>query len=285
MSLNVFIVRAHTNMHVGSGDTYCGAVDKLVQRDAVSSFPVIHASSLKGAIREFFEANYNLLGAKEKTDSKYLEPMLKIFGGSRKELLKGFDQGDETKGDNKKEEDAKTTGLFKFFDASLLCYPVHMDGEIYSLVTCKGIIENLKHLVAVFDKNNRFKDIVAYNDELCQFETKYINGWRIIPVGKIEKQGIFEKDILVLEDSVFSNIVSNLPVIARNYLENGISENLWYEEFVPRESCFLALIDNNSKDEEIGRKFRDFLNQNVIQIGANASVGYGYCSFREVGGK
>ena len=49
-----FKITAKTNMHVGSGDTNYGIIDKLVQRDVLSNLPMIHSSSLKGALREFF---------------------------------------------------------------------------------------------------------------------------------------------------------------------------------------------------------------------------------------
>jgi CRISPR-associated protein Cmr4 len=69
-----------------------------------------------------------------------------------------------------------------------------------------------------------------------------------------------------------------LPTIARNQLDNGKSNNLWYEEFVPRESIFyfIVLIPDNEENELP-------IDGEVIQFGGNASVGYGYCKLTKVG--
>lgn len=70
----------------------------------------------------------------------------------------------------------------------------------------------------------------------------------------------------------------HLPVIARNNLTKG-NENLWYEQVVPRFSrfyCFIGLSDN----EELEKAFNNALsNVRLVQLGANATVGYGYCEF------
>lgn len=73
-------------------------------------------------------------------------------------------------------------------------------------------------------------------------------------------------------------------MIARNCLnDQGISENLWYEEIVPHESVFYfpVLADNNYIEE-----FKNTM-ENIIQFGANASLGYGLAKvscFAESGG-
>ena len=55
MPVQAYFIQCITNLHVGSGDANYGIVDKLVQRDTVYNYPTIHASSLKGALREHFE--------------------------------------------------------------------------------------------------------------------------------------------------------------------------------------------------------------------------------------
>ena len=46
-----------TNLHVGNGDVNYNIIDNEVERDPVTLYPVIHASGVKGALREFFERN------------------------------------------------------------------------------------------------------------------------------------------------------------------------------------------------------------------------------------
>ena len=60
-NFKLFHIDALTNMHVGSGNITYGFVDNLIQRNAVTGFPVIHASGIKGALREYFN---NLNGNK-----------------------------------------------------------------------------------------------------------------------------------------------------------------------------------------------------------------------------
>ena len=47
---------------------------------------------------------------------------------------------------------------------------------------------------------------------------------------------LFDKDLHVMGKEDFDKL--SLPVMARNHLENGISDNLWYEEVVPYKSIF-----------------------------------------------
>ena len=64
----------------------------------------------------------------------------------------------------------------------------------------------------------------------------------------------------------------HLPIIARNKLDNGESVNLWYEQVLPSKSVLGTVI-------ECGDELIDALNGKIVQIGANATVGYGYCTF------
>ena len=71
-----------------------------------------------------------------------------------------------------------------------------------------------------------------------------------------------------------------LPVIARNYLENGESKNLWYEELVPHESVFWFMVIGEEKDVET---FHKAVDGKVVQFGGNASLGCGLCRVKQGG--
>ncbi|MBK9227470.1 MAG: hypothetical protein IPL67_10560 [Ignavibacteria bacterium] len=83
----------------------------------------------------------------------------------------------------------------------------------------------------------------------------------------------------LIEENDFKEIARRLPVIARNKLENGESKNLWYEEVVPRESRFIFF---TAKDDEYCVEFDEVLTMDTIQIGANASIGYGYVKISKI---
>ena len=71
-------------------------------------------------------------------------------------------------------------------------------------------------------------------------------------------------------------ICEDLPVVARNQL--GEHRNLWYEELVPRQSEFWFI--HLYPEVEI---IAEIIAGNVpVQIGANASVGYGYCKLENL---
>lgn len=104
----------------------------------------------------------------------------------------------------------------------------------------------------------------------------------------IEKAKLFDADLRVrivdtnftsVSTSDFKEIASELPVIARNYLDNGESKNLWYEELVPRESVFGCII--HGEDTAIDA-FKTAVDNQIVQIGGNATVGYGYCLFTPI---
>ena len=116
MSTQLFIITAQTNLHVGSGDGNYGIIDNLVQRDVLTELPHIHASSLKGALREFYE---EVIGDKIKAVS--------IFGS------------DPTN----KEKDKAQKGSHSFFEAHLLVMPVASNVGNFFRATTKERIENL----------------------------------------------------------------------------------------------------------------------------------------------
>jgi hypothetical protein len=94
------------------------------------------------------------------------------------------------------------------------------------------------------------------------------------------KQLLGSDNVIILPDDKLRHLSDNhhLPVIARNHLENGQSTNLWYEQVLPRQTRFAFTV--LSPDAlTLATDFDDRLTgQGLVQIGANASVGYGYCA-------
>ncbi len=226
----VFRVRALTNLHPGGGDSFYGAVDKLVQRDPATNHPTIHGHSLKGALREYFESE---LGMDEKSQF-----VVHVFGSP----VKG------------KPEDAEP-GQYRFFNADLLALPVpdedpnspvayHLESDD---TTWEAFLKKLQLLGSKFS---------SVSDLKTAFQTGLPSNFK---TGK-----------------KFKEAAEELPVVARNQLENGESQNLWYEELVPHESIFGFVVQAN-EDKDYFTAFLGGANHKVVQIGANATVGYGFC--------
>jgi CRISPR-associated protein Cmr4 len=237
----VFRVRALTNVHAGGGDSFYGAVDKLVQRDAATNLPTIYGHSMKGAIREYFE---DILG--NETGSVFIKH---AFGSPVKS----------------KPEDAQP-GEYRFFAADLVAIPVPDKGPSasvqYHLVTQASIWEGLADKIG----------LLGGSMDAGNLRTAFNNG---LPVELADETAEYS----------FKETADELPVVARNQLNNGESENLWYEELVPRESLFAFVVQVDANSTEFYETFISNLDGKVVQIGGNATVGYGYCLFTLVSPK
>ncbi|KGN88529.1 type III-B CRISPR module RAMP protein Cmr4 [Porphyromonas gulae] len=150
---------------------------------------------------------------------------------------------DKKNNSNENNEEEHSIGNFTFFQANLLAYPVQttQEGATYILKTNKTLQEPITELANLLSAPSNIE--------------------ALLPKG-------IEKDLS-------NEALEQLPVIARNKLENGKSENLWYEEVVPAKSRFVFFVSYDN--EEIFAKFDKIIQEKVIQIGANGSIGYGFC--------
>ena len=110
------------------------------------------------------------------------------------------------------------------------------------------------------------KQIVAWLDKVKLFDDSC-------------KVGVLDEGWEEMTPGLFKKLTDDLPVIARNYLDDGRSKNLWYEEYVPREAVFGCIVQGPEPELEA---FNDKINEKVIQLGGNATVGYGYCLFTSI---
>lgn len=247
MKLYVYKLECITNLHVGSGDFNYGVVDNEVERDCLSGNPVIHASGIKGALRD--------------AATKQGKEVERIFGGI---------------GDNKETK----TGEYKFFDAQLLSRPLRVSGseEISAVsVTTPEIINNFIDTLSAFG----FKGL----PEKISVDFKKFKFFSNKPGIHIEsdEDAFMAAEIPAEAKATLDAILSGnyaltksfddykLPVIARNRL--GENKNLWYEEYVPHGSVFYMMI---MCEDEVALDF-----SKPVQFGGNASIGYGYTKVTE----
>ena len=274
MKTDLYIIDTITNLHVGSGDINFDIIDNQVQRDVVTELPTINSSSLKGAFRELFE---------EKEGQSNLVKF--IFGGDREE---------------DKETNDTTHGNYNFFSANLLTRPVRSNKKFYFNATSNGLIKDFLETIENFDieidekLKNDLKQLsqlqittptIFENINDCIVEDYEVNVSTYNISQEVKK--LLGDDIVLFSDNEFKKL--SLPVIARNKLENGESQNLWYEEVVPKKSKFyfcigkpdnLAEYDKKEKIDGFERKFDN--EGNKVQFGANKSIGYGYSLVKKV---
>ena len=264
-------IKTKTNLHVGSESINYDIVDKTVQRDSISNLPVINASSQKGALRYFFEI-------KEEIEDVLIDI---VFG--------------------KDGEDA-SQGYVKFLDSYLLFLPLRANNQPFYYATSKSsllnycdfydylgydlseartLIENLKTVDCIY---NELGD--AYIEDIhCGKSTD-----NMVNILDLLGLDVDATQVALLSENNFIDAVKHLPIIARNKIatnEAKTNGNLWYEEMVPRESIFYtAMLDYtqySNRLEKLAKNkiqtFYDTLNTNLVQIGANASIGFGLCSY------
>lgn len=253
METKLFIIETLTNLHVGSGEMNFGLVDNLIQRDPVTSLPTINSSSLKGALREHFESVLE-----EKSDS-----VIKIFGSDPKE----------------KNAKKRQQGAIRFFEADLLSIAVRTTGTNLAFVnaTSDELLERQRQRLEQFEIEAAFLSQLKNLTEKGQVSIEDLLGTTPY-VDTADNASKIGKHLAKVSEQELKSLCDNehLPIISRNCLENGQSTNLFYEQVLPRYSYLATLVMG---EEEQLNSFCDQLKGQVVQIGGNATIGYGYCKF------
>lgn len=238
---STWLITPKTNLHVGNEcSTGYGLIDKSVQRDALMKLPCINSSSLKGALNEFCCHNAKL-------GNTLISP---IFGSDK--IGTKSEEGKITKMPAKK-------GNTLFFDAHILFLPVQDDVALYKLAYCDEVLDQFIAKAELFGQPIGDKEV---------FKEAFLNQIKTMTT----------KELVCKTKSEFIALCDDdeLPIIARNVLENGESQNLWYEQVVPSETIFYTFLQSPTDVLE------EAINSKIVQIGANATIGYGYCQFTKI---
>lgn len=257
MNTLLIALLAETFIHVGGGQSE-GVVDLPVAREAVTDYPFIPGSGLKGALRDW---------AKQKE----LPNVDSLFGRQ----------------DN--------AGQLLFSDARLLALPVRSLHGASRWVTCPHLWERYRR--DALRSGRDVPDLGAAPEQGGAFgeggdrvilEERRFNLKDGIPEPVIEAMGsLFAHDdtrarmtssLLILSDEDFAWFARyGLPVQARNVLddETKVSTNLWYEEALPPDSLLYALVSERGLGEM--EPLADALRQSpYLQVGGNETVGQGW---------
>ncbi|MBR1483645.1 MAG: type III-B CRISPR module RAMP protein Cmr4 [Ruminococcus sp.] len=257
MGIFAYKIKCLTNLHVGSGDLNYNIIDNEVERDPVTGYPVIHASGLKGALREHFSG---------KMDN---DDIRDVFGQEPGEVI-------------------IKAGSYKFLDARLLARPMRTSGQAGSvMVVSEKSVNDFIRFMNGFGITEFGTNFLSVDFSDCSFlgckkgmkieaeNTGTLNENAKALLSKISKLfgEEYADNYAVVKD--FNDY--DLPVVARNKLDNGISVNLWYEEVVPHDSIFYTVII--PPDDEMLLKLD---NEDYIQIGGHASIGCGITEFEKL---
>lgn len=250
-----YLIQCITNLHVGSGDANYGIIDKMVQRDPVTKYPTIHSSSLKGGLRQHFEEKWG----------KGSDKVNIVFG--------------------KEDTNDNESGSHVFLNADLIALPVRCTQKQFALSFDKKLVGlvNSKAKNILGDDKTVFK-LVPAEDKDCLYGTGsgecYAEDYLLEIISYTNpfsfEQNIISNQFATFQTPHFEQLVNNLPAVARNKV--GDDKNLWYEEFVPHQTIFISFIGEDKDNAE----FDKVLTEGLIQIGGNASIGYGLCKFHQI---
>jgi len=124
----IIIFHVESALHAGSGASI-GHIDNPVQRETPTGNPVIQASGVKGALREFYE--------KTVSDNSDIENKMidAVFG--------------KEKGERDEKDGA---GAVVFGEAKLLFFPVRSIAGIFAYITCPSIIARFQRDLTAVNK-------------------------------------------------------------------------------------------------------------------------------------
>lgn len=256
-NIRCYRMKMLTDLHVGDGEVNYNIIDNEVEKDPVSSYPVIFSSGVKGALREH------------------------LSGCAEEELIFGDD--------NTKRTAKSKPGRLKFTAANLLGLPMRASkgDKSHYIVTSKSLLRRLLELErdirgcaearSLLEALEREKEGISTGKTEIAVEgiAEIKEGVASQPLKEWMNSWLGEDAILLAEKDLRQH---RLPVQARNALKNGESVNLWYEEYVPHESVFYtyAIEAKADQKETAFSAFVSYLEERpLVQFGGNASIGFG----------
>jgi CRISPR-associated protein Cmr4 len=274
-------------LHPGAGST-TSAIDLPIQREVHNGLPVMAASGLKGALRQKADGS----GASAETI----------------EALFGPDTGRQD----------KYAGALVVGEAKLLAMPIRSLKNVFQWTSSPLALDRLRRDLARMGSDlptiptpeegraiapagsgaNRLileeLDFEARESEELGEVLREIRG-TLLPDGAGEYLlDKFTRDFALIRDEEFRHLCRvGTQVSARVQLnENKTSNNLWYEESLPPETVFHAVVLAQSprnarviNEDEVMRSFEfDVVHPDggLLQVGGNETVGQGWCYARLV---
>ncbi len=294
----VLMLYAISPIHAGSGLS-TGAVDNPIQRERHTNWPVIQASSVKGAIRSHFRRFFKMDETENKGELDEKEKFLNyIFGYDRQ------DGGDKDKN--------QIPGAVSVSDAKILLFPVRSNVAPFVWITSPAVLKRFERdLEFAGLKEDGFTcNISSLEGEKAISLKGLDNGGKVIledvvvEVSKEEEEenklncnldrflpsdGV-ERKILLVSDEVFKYIVSNCTEIQAQIKideEKGTTKDgsLRYQELLPSDSLLYTVLYVSQTAEGKLNADRVYNNLHVclkdfIQIGGDETLGRGICKIR-----
>jgi CRISPR-associated protein Cmr4 len=312
----LLVLQARTALHPGTG-TVLGRVDLPIQRERHTGWPTISSSSIKGvlrdACREQLKSKYERLVAGAEGPER--RSPRRRANEEDAELVAVFGPG-------RPEESGAYAGALAVSDARILAFPVRSLRGVFAWVTCPGVLERLSRdakwsglnlpdipLPAPLARQQALPgsaEVVVGDRER---EAVVLEEFEFAAAGRCDALARWLSDhvapdpltaqrlrghLVVLHDDDFTYFVQYATeVVARaalDYERKTIrEEEVLFEEYLPAETILYSVVLANetrrtdrimSASEVLG-----FLKEKlpeVLQIGANETIGKGFCATRLV---
>jgi CRISPR-associated protein Cmr4 len=277
---------AETSIHPGVGRS-SGFVDLPVAREAVTGYPVIVGSSLKGSLLDRARDAYGkrITNNDGKDEIELPANIQEIFG---------------------KQDSA---GRITVSDARLLLLPVRSLTGQYRWVTCPYLLERFVRdtMLAGIRKNPISKiegpkegeawgeDTGSIFLEEREFQIKdkatsrikeYLGYLKtLVPHQPVADR--LDHQLVLLHEDDFKWFASyGLQITARNNLNEvtKVSEHLWYEESLPQDTLMYMLLMERL-DNSISKVREMIMARPYLQVGGNETVGNGWFALKMLGGE
>ncbi|PIE00911.1 MAG: type III-B CRISPR module RAMP protein Cmr4 [Acidobacteria bacterium] len=299
---SLITLKAVSPIHAGSGSS-TGAVDNPIQRERHTSWPMVQATSFKGALRAHCRSQ---LGAAALADpaSNARNMINWVFGSDSSDY---WDEGVKkaTFGDIKEDRQwpENLAGAISVSDLKLLFFPVRSNIAPFVYVTSPAVLKrffgDLTFLGFEVETVPNVKDECGYwINEDCGGDRVILEDAVITPNQEVIKIEIIRKlfagldRILIVSDDMYDYCVTSCTEIQTQIKidpKTGTAQSgaLRYEELLQADSVLYGVITYNHQVGETlkAKAIKDWLRENVqnyIQIGGDETLGRGICQIQWV---
>lgn len=255
-----------TPLHVGCGSSV-GVVDLPVLRERTTGFPVIPGSTFKGVLADLFLEQDG-------------EQLKRSNDGTR---LFGSETTENTK-----------RGALLVGELRLAAFPVRSAKGGFVWATCPLILERLG--IAF---NGKVDEMFCYGAETMAFEnTLILEEYSVERTGPVPEevidalkvrcdvalwQNTLQTRLVVLSDTLFAHFTKYACEIAHHNKIDDATEivkdgALFSQENIPSEAFFTGEILSQNENDLALCQERIQKEKNLLQIGADATTGLGWCS-------
>lgn len=300
-------LRAMGPVHVGTEDLR-GVIDLAIQREKHNNWPVVFASSVKGALRE-------LAASQWQRDSASLAA---LFGPDHRKLDTGGKADDDGQSETLQHSRA---GALLVNEMRLLALPVASLASVYKWVTCPAALQRLLRDCRMFRSQLPFDstaqngfgplardEALSYNpdDPARLFVREYLFQCRPCQSEAVlklfchlfgpELEADLRQRLLIVSDARFGHLAQTAtaiaPHIALNESKTTEGGALWFEETLPAETLMYlplaceperlslaqqsAKANSQSKHALLAQLLSLFEAHPFLRVGANETTGMGW---------